>query len=440
MVVDDGLFGPVPESGGPAPDDELLDAHVRVEVELLGALADAGLVTGSPDGRLREAVGHAPPDLTDIARRARSGGNIVIPLVADLLEGAPSDLRPWVHLGVTSQDVVDTAAALVLRDALRRTATDLRAARDAAADLARRHARTARVGRSLGQAAVPTTFGLTCAGWAVGLHRAAASADDAASGMALSLAGAAGSAAVHGTAWPAVATALGRRLDLPVPDAPWHTERSRVRAAAAALADACAAAAKIGTDVVALAVTEVGELAEGGAGGSSAMPHKRNPVRSALLRAAGIRAPGLLSTVYSASLQENERATGAWHAEWQPLTDLVRLGRGSAQRVGELLAGLEVDTEAMSTNLDAERPAVMSETLAAALAPRLGRGPAQRAVAQALATEDGHPTDAEVLAALRADVGDLPELGGPDLLLPGSALTAVPALIDRALDSLKGHG
>ncbi|MGC5617045.1 lyase family protein [Georgenia sp. Z1491] len=441
-MFDDGLFGPSAEPDEPTPDELLLGACVRVEVELLGALHDAGLVDagadGPPDARLRAALERDWPAPGDLAGRMRAGGNLAIPLVADLLDAAPEDLRAWVHLGATSQDVVDTAQALLLKEALRRVAADLAGGATAAAELAVRHAATARVGRTLGQAAVPTTFGLTCAGWAVGLDRAARAARVAAEDLALSLAGAAGTAGVHGASWEAVATALGRRLDLPVPDAPWHTERSRVRAAAAALAGASAAAAKVGTDVAALAVTEVGELTEGGAGGSSAMPHKRNPVRSALLRAAGMRAPGLLSTVFAAALAENERATGAWHAEWQPLADLVRLGRGSAERVTELLDRLDVDEVSMSENLDAARPHVMSEALSTALAPRLGRSAAQRAVAEALSPTHGRPpTDEEVRAALRSAVGDAPELDDPALLEPERALSAVPGLIERALRSLK---
>jgi 3-carboxy-cis,cis-muconate cycloisomerase len=362
---------------------------------------------------------------------------VVIPLVKDLLAAAPDDLTPAIHLGATSQDIVDTAQQLVLRDALEETAADLRAARDRAAGLAREHAETPRVGRTLGQVAVPTSFGLTAATWAVGLHRAALACDRARDDLAIQLAGAAGTASVHGTRWPDVAAALARRLSLRVPEAPWHTERSRIRGAAAALADAVAAAAKIGTDVAALAVTEVGELAEAGAGGSSAMPHKRNPVRAVLLRAAGIRAPGLLGTVYSASLQENERAVGGWHAEWQPVADLVRLGRGSADRVRDLLENLRVNADAMRRNLDAARPFVMSEAAATALAGRLGRAGAQAAVTRALRAGGEAPTDASVRAALRSDVGDCPELDDPSLLDPASALAAVPGLIDRALSSCR---
>lgn len=503
-MFDLGLFGPAPEVFGPgsgpgpgtgqrADDAAVVAAMVRAEVALLRAVQAAGLVPsgegrpddaavtrgdnavagadgtvaaddaavagrrgavaddpahpGGPAADLERAVAGLSIDPADLARRARGAGNPVVPLVKDLVAAVPERARPWVHLGATSQDILDTALVLVARDVTGSVLESLRRARDTAAALARRHRGTAMAGRTLGQVAVPTTFGLKAAGWAVGLDAAAAEVERVRRDrLAVQLAGAAGTLAVYGDRAPQVLGAFARELDLPVPSAPWHTERSRVRELASSLAGAVAAAGKVGTDVALLATTEVGEAAEGGGaghGGSSAMPHKRNPVTSVLLRAAAVRAPGLLATVYAGSLQEHERATGGWHAEWQPLVELLVLTDGAAQRVHELLTGLTVDAGRMRENLDAARPFVMAEALATRLARDLGRTRAQDAVREALdravAAHGDHPTDAELLAVLADVFGhDAPAAGAPTAadLDPTAALGAVDALVDHALEGL----
>ncbi|MFD1506887.1 3-carboxy-cis,cis-muconate cycloisomerase [Georgenia yuyongxinii] len=448
-VFDDELFGYGP--GGADADHRVVvdDAAVvaamlRAEVALLRALQTCGVVPdadGGPALALAEAAARLTIDVADLGLRARGAGNPVVPLVKTLLVAVPEDARPWVHYGATSQDIVDTALMLLARDVSAVVAADLRAATEAAAALAADHRGTVMAGRTLGQVAVPTTFGLKAAGWAAGLAAAAADVERVKSRLAVQLAGAAGTLAVYGAKASDVVAAFAAELGLAVPAGPWHTERSRVRELAGAFAGAVAAPGKVATDVVLMAMSEVGELREGGGpghGGSSAMPHKQNPVTSVLLRAAAVRAPGLLGTVHAAALQEHERAAGAWHAEWQPLEELLRLAAGSARRVRELLEGLDVDAARMAANLDAARPWVMAEALATRLAPRLGRAEAQDLVKHALedAARDGVPTDDALLAELRRHpaAADLPAAA----LDPRAALEGVDPLIDAALAAVRG--
>ena len=448
-MFDEALFGPSPDEvarAGTVDDRAVVAAMVRAEVALLRATESCGLVPAGdvPDAFERAVVGlDLDPD--DLGHRARGAGNVVVPLVADLLAAAPAEVRPWVHHGATSQDIVDTALMLLSARTADAVLAHLRGAVRSAARLAREHRGTAMAGRTLGQVAVPTTFGLKAAGWATGLRAAGRDLERVRTGrLAVQLAGAAGTLAVYGQAGPDVVTAFARELGLAAPEAPWHTERSRVRELAAALGSVLAAAGKVATDVVQMAASEVGEVSEGGGpgrGGSSAMPHKRNPVTAVLIRGAAVRSPGLVSTVFSASLQEHERAMGHWHAEWQPLRELLLLAQGAAERLDEVLAGLDVHPERLAANLDAARPAVMAENLATRLAPALGRGAAQRVVRDALAAaseHDGAPSDARLLAALAAATDAVPREVLAGALDPRSALGAVDALIDRALASLDG--
>ncbi|WP_127129169.1 lyase family protein [Georgenia sp. SYP-B2076] len=446
-MFDDELFGPSPGEATPAVDDRaVIDAMTRAEVALLRAAQSCGVVPaeGDPAATLERAAAGLEIDPGDLGRRARGAGNAVVPLVKDLLAAVPPEVRPWVHVGATSQDIVDTALMLLGARAADAVLAHLQGAVGSAARLAREHRATAMAGRTLGQVAVPTTFGLKAAGWATGLRAAARDLQRVRTErLAVQLAGAAGTLAVYGGAGTDVVDAFARELGLVAPEAPWHTERSRVRELAAALGSVLAAAGKVATDVVQMATSEVGEVREGGGpghGGSSAMPHKANPVTSVLVRSAAVRGPGLVATVFAASLQEHERATGHWHAEWQPLRELLLLAQGAAERVDQLLASLDVRPEAVQANLDRARPSVMAEALATRLAPALGRGEAQRVVTEALAAataEHGQGlSDAQLVEALTARTDRVSREVLMGALVPASALGAVDGLIDRALASL----
>ena len=318
-------------------------------------------------------------DLGSIAARTPLGGNPLIPLLSDLraqlAQSAPAQAQV-VHLGATSQDVIDSALMLVATRVIDDLLPRLDAACDHLATLAITHRDTLCVARSLGQHALPSTFGLRAANWLEGMSAAAADLRLVRAGLPVQWAGAAGTSAslvarLHLTAADTSAAELRARLAdrLGLVAAPgWHTTRGPVLRLASALSAVVAAAGTLATDVVTGSRNEIGELAEPvapGRGGSSAMPHKHNPVLSVTIRSAAMSAPGLLATVATAAGQAaDERPDGAWHAEWPALRELLRLTGGVAALLQELTGGLRVDVDALRRNLDASLPDVLAERAA----------------------------------------------------------------------------
>jgi 3-carboxy-cis,cis-muconate cycloisomerase len=440
-----GLFGPL--SGGSRADAELSDravlqAMLDAERALAVASARAGIVPEAAAAAIAGACRADRFDPDDLGRRAEAAGNPVVPLVRDLTGAVEREAGPeaarWVHSGATSQDILDTAASLVAFRALGPVLDDLDGAARAAADLADRHRATVMAGRTLGQQALPTTFGLKAAGWLVALDEAAAGLDRLRrTRLAAQLGGAAGTLAALGPAGVEVAGHYARVLGLCEPTLPWHTDRTRVAELAGALGAAAGALGKLALDVTLLAQTEVGEVREAGGegrGGSSTLPHKRNPVRAVLVRAAATRVPGLVATLLAAMAQEQERASGAWHAEWEPQAELLRLVGGAAARARELLEGLEVDPDRMRANLAATGGLLLTERVAGALADPLGRVAAGDLVRRLAgeAAGSGRPLR-EVLVADPAVRQHLDEAEVDRLLDPAGYLGAAGRLIDRAL-------
>lgn len=434
-----GLLGAL--DGDPAVDQATSDAALvramlDVEAALARSVAGAGLVPAGAADAVERAAASIDPDPGDLGSRSVEGGNPVIPLVRDLVAAVPEQARGAVHYGTTSQDVLDTALQLVVRRATGPLLGHLADAADAAARLAADHRDTPAVARTLGQPAVPTTFGLRAAGWLAGLDAAWCRLRELRRcGLAVQLGGAGGTLAAYGAAGPDVASRLAAELGLADPAMPWHTERSRVHAIGAALGSATAACGKVATDVVLLAQPEVAEVAEGRPGGSSAMPHKRNPTGSVLVVAAARRTPGLVATLLASGTHELERATGSWHAEWSPLRELLRLTGGAAARTAGVLGGLDVDGAALRRNLDAAGPGVLSEALAGRLLPVLGRTAAQDAVRRALdaAPDGGHGLAAALRDADRTVAATMTEDEIVGLLDPTGHTGAAGSLVDRAL-------
>jgi 3-carboxy-cis,cis-muconate cycloisomerase len=333
----------------------------------------------------------------------------VVPLVADLRKVAGEH----VHYGATSQDIMDTAAMLVADRTRVIILADLGRTLDGLAALARSHRDTPMAGRTFGQQAVPTTFGLRAAGWLT----AVAEARDVLEAVRLpaQLGGAAGTLAAFGTM--RLPPVFAEETGLAEAVLPWHTLRAPVARLGAALALVAGALGKFATDVVLLAQTEVGEVAEPaapGRGGSSAMPHKRNPVLATMIRSAALRVPAYAQILFAAQLAGLERPAGEWHAEWQPLNDALRLTGGAAETAAELAGGLEVFPDRMRDNL---RDELLSEHVAAELAKRSdGRDAAREQVAEAL--REGRP------------LSDL--VPGVD---PADVVGCAPELVDRALDA-----
>ncbi|WP_242894854.1 3-carboxy-cis,cis-muconate cycloisomerase [Actinomadura litoris] len=353
---DAGLLSPVragTEAEAATGDAAYLAAMLDAEAALARAQARLGIIPGDAAEAIAAAAASGRIDLVSIARRARGAGNPVVPLVADLRKLA-GDAGRHVHQGATSQDIVDTGAMIVASRARRGTLAHLGRALDALAGLAERHRDTPMAGRTLGRQALPTTFGAKAAGWLVGCLEAR----DRLRSVPLpaQLGGAAGTLDAHGDLALDLADAFADEAGLARPVLPWHTRRGPVADLAAALALVAGALGKIGTDVWLLAQSEVDEVAEAagpGRGGSSAMPHKRNPALATLVRSAALQVPAYAQVVLAAQAAPLERPAGEWHAEWQPLRECLRLTGGAAETAAELAGGLEVRTDRMRANLDA---------------------------------------------------------------------------------------
>ncbi|MEU0424601.1 3-carboxy-cis,cis-muconate cycloisomerase [Streptomyces canus] len=435
---DTGLLAPG-WAGSPAAsataDGAYLQALLDAEAALTRVQARLGLAPEGAADRVTEAARADRFDVRSLAERARGGGNPVIPLVADLTEAVGEVYGPYVHRGATSQDILDTATMLVAARTLDLLLADLHRVQRALARLASEHRDTAMPGRTLTQHAVPTTFGLKAAGWRAlvldARDRLAAVRDS----LPAQLGGAAGTLAaftVYGSEdTQALRAAFAAELGLRAPLLPWHTLRTPIADLAGCLAFTAGALGKIAADVLVLGRTEIAEIAEGSGGGSSAMPHKANPVRSTLIAAAARRAPQLAATLYGSLTAEDERPAGAWHAEWEPLRDLLRLVGGAARDAAELTGGLRVHADTMREHLDLTHGLIVSERLSAELAPVLGR-----ARAKALLTDLAKRTYAEDLSLgeLLAREPELKNIDIGSLTDPARYTGSAGALTDRALE------
>jgi 3-carboxy-cis,cis-muconate cycloisomerase len=392
------LFGALFDRGPAGTGDEAwLQAMLDTEAALARALERAGLAAAGAGAAVSAAAQAGAFDVAELGRLAAGAGNPVPALVRALTGKLPPEAAAAVHKGATSQDIIDTAVMLMARRVLDAVRADLSAAARAAAGLAQAHRQTIMIGRTLLQQAVPVTFGLVAAGWLTGIDEARQGLDRIlAQRLAVQFGGAAGTLAPLGDDGPRVALLLAEELGLARPAAPWHTDRLRILELAAALAGACGVLSKVARDVTLLAQPEVAEVREtdpgpgqarggGRRGGSSAMPNKRNPVAAIVILGCARRAPGLLATLAACAEQEHQRAAGAWHAEWEPVADLLRLTGSAASWAAELLAGLEVDAHRMRANLDAAGGFPLAENVAAVLAPSLGHPAAHDLVAEASA-------------------------------------------------------
>ena len=414
----DGVFARGSATGGGAVADDAawLRSMLAAEAALARAVERVGLApegTGAAVTRAAHAEDFGPQELAELGRAAVLTGNPV-PGLARVLNRRVTDpaAKAAVHQGATSQDIMDTAAMLLARDALGAAEADLTAAADAVARLADVHRGTLMIGRTLLQQAVPTTFGVVAAGWLAGLDSAIEwLAFMRGTRLAVQFGGAAGTLASFGDSGARVKALLAEELGLADPPLPWHTERLRIIDVATASARACAALSKIARDVTLLAQTEVGEVAEGSGGddsgagaprrgGSSAMPNKNNPVAAVAILGCARQAPGLLATLVSSAEQEYQRAAGAWHAEWQPYSHLLQLTVSAAAWARDLLTNLKVDKARMAANLSEAGGLPLAERVTALLRGSLG-GPVAHdlvAVAAARSASSGIPLRDVLLA------------------------------------------
>ncbi|MET7683508.1 3-carboxy-cis,cis-muconate cycloisomerase [Streptomyces sp. NPDC005423] len=436
--AESGLLAPG-WAGSPAASATSDTAYLRALLDAEAALTRAQAALGlAPAAAAAAVTAAADPDRYDVAAlagRARAGGNPVIPLVAEVTKAVGEEHGPYVHRGATSQDIMDTATMLVASRALGPLLADLARTERALARLAAAHRDTPMPGRTLTQHAVPTTFGLKAAGWRSLVLDARDRVTAVRDGLPAQLGGAAGTLAAFGaygaTDPLALAAAYARELGLREPLLPWHTLRTPVADLAGCLAFTAGALGKTAADVLTLCRTETAELSEGSGGGSSAMPHKANPVRSTLIAAAARRAPLLAATLYGSLVAEDERPAGAWHAEWEPLRDLLRLVGGAARDAAELTEGLRVHPEVMREHLALTHGLIASERLSAELTPVLGRARARELLTEAAgrAYAENRP-----LAELLAGYPELRGVAWDEHADPARYTGSAGALTDRALE------
>jgi 3-carboxy-cis,cis-muconate cycloisomerase len=413
-------------------DEAWLQAMLDFERALAAAEASAGLIPDAAARTIAEACRVDCFDTAAIGDAGRSAGNPVEPLVSALRDLVDGEAADYVHWGATSQDVLDTAAMLISRRVLSLILETLDSVAAECARLAGAHRSTPMAARTLLQQAVPTTFGLKAAGWLVAVVEARRPlARVREERLAVQLGGAAGTLSVLGDSGPEVVRLLAAELALKEPVAPWHTNRVRIAELGSALAVASGAVAKIALDVGLMSQTEVGEVAEAGAGASSTMPQKRNPVGSALAIACARQAHAQATILTAALPQEHERALGAWHAEWPALSGALAFGGGAADAARRALAGMEVDVDRMWANLELTGGLVMAERASFLLADELGCREARELVERAAerSMESGR--------SLRDELGDDDRVDGVDLevgLDPMSYLGSAGAFVDRALE------
>jgi 3-carboxy-cis,cis-muconate cycloisomerase len=418
-------------------DRALLQAMLDFEAALARAEGKTGVIPESAVRPIADACRADLYDIPEIGRAAALAGNPAIPLVKALTAAVREDARAWVHWGGTSQDVIDNALTLLMRQGCKLLLDDLRAAMAALAALVEAHRATPMAGRTWLQQALPITFGFKAAGWLAALGSTAADLRAAQDGLALQFGGAAGTLAALGGDGMKVRKALSEELQLPEPAIAWHADRTRFARIACALGMLAGTLSKIATDVLLLMQTEVAEAFEpaaAGKGGSSTMPHKRNPVGAAAIRANHRRAGGLVATMVMAMEGEHERSPGAWSAEWETLRDLFCLAGGSAHQLRTMVAGLEVRPERMRANLDATLGLPLAESLMMALAPKIGRMQAHHRVEAAAkrAVAEGRHL-AEVAKAEPAIQGYLSEAEIDAAFDPLGYLGSANAMIDSVL-------
>jgi 3-carboxy-cis,cis-muconate cycloisomerase len=418
-----------------------LQRMLDVEAALTRALAAHQVIPRAAVAAIAAACDAALLDADALAHDAALGGNLAIPLVRQLtarVKAADAEAAKYVHWGATSQDILDTGLVLQLRDTFALLDPLLDETCASLAALARAHRATPMIGRTWLQQALPITLGLKFAQWLDALlrHRERLAALRARV-LALQFGGAAGTlASLRAQAEP-VARTLADELGLALPDLPWHTQRDRIAETAAWFGMLTGTLGKIARDISLQMQTEVGELAEpaaAGKGGSSTMPHKRNPVGCAAVLTAAVRAPGLVATVFAGMVQEHERALGGWQAEWEAVPELARLAGGALAQTAQVLAGLEVDTARLAANLDATRGLVLGEAVMLALGDAIGRLDAHHLVEQA-SKEAVHSGRAlhDVLAADPRVAAHLSPDALRDLFDPAHYVGAAHAYVDAVL-------
>ena len=421
-------------------DQGRVQAMLDFEAALARAEASAGLIPLSAAASIAAACQAGHYDFSALGEAIATAGNSAIPLVKALgkqIAANDAEAERYVHLGATSQDVMDTGLVLQLRRALALIESDLAQLGETLATQALRFVATPLAGRTWLQNATPVTLGMKIAGWLGAVTRSRQRLQELKPRLlVLQFGGASGTLAALGEQAMPIAEALAGELQLTLPDQPWHTQRDRLVEFGAVLGLIAGSLGKLGRDISLLMQTEAGEVFEPsapGKGGSSTMPHKRNPVGAAVLIGAATRVPGLLSTLFSAMPQEHERSLGLWHAEWETLPEICCLVSGSLKQALLVADGLEVDADRMARNLDLTQGLVLAEAVSIVLAQRVGRDTAhhllERCCKRAVA-EQRH---------LRAVLGEEPQVTAELSALELDRLLTPPITLVRPIPGSSGR-
>ena len=417
------------------------------EAALARAEARCGLI---PETAAPAIVAKCKAELIDnesLAVATAAALNPAIPLVKQLtalVAKDDSESARYVHWGATSQDANDTGLVLQIRQALNILEADLGVLCEGLTELARKYRSTPITGRTLMQHALPTTFGFKVAGWldAMNRHRERL-AETRARVLVVQFGGAVGTLAALEEKGLQVSEALASDLDLTLPAMPWHTQRDRMAETATTLGLCTGTLGKIARDISLHMQTEVAEVLEPAGkerGGSSTMPHKRNPVTAAAVLSAAMRVPGLVSTMLSAMIQEDERGLGDWHAEWETLPEIFRLAGGALHQLATIIPHLEVDTERMRRNLDATHGLISAEAVSMALAAHIGKSAAHELLeAASQRTLKSGKHFREELAQDRAITEYLSAAQLDRLCTPQNYLGVAEEFVDRVVDGSRKH-
>ncbi|MCX2525151.1 class-II fumarase/aspartase family protein [Larsenimonas rhizosphaerae] len=428
------------ESGAEA----LIDAMLSVELALAEAEQARGIIPPDTAEAMREALSTLALDADDLFQGCVDGGNMAIPFVSQCKAALPPALVPFFHRGATSQDLVDTALMLVLRPRLTRSGALLSDALSAGRDVMMAHQETPMVGRTLMQQALPISFGAKVAQWLYGLALARERLEEArASHLLVQFGGAVGVHSGLDEVGLSIMDDMAHRLGLSAPILPWHTQRQPILLLAGAMDAVAVAVEKIATDVALLCQTEIGELSEpagDGVGGSSSMPHKRNPVACARIRAAARHIHADASLISTSGASPLERGLGEWHAEWQPLLAMAALLEGALESTCALLQGLEVHQERMQANLQLTGGAIMAEPATRLLSEVMSAAEA-RALAREAALE-AQTTGQDLASVLMKDARVNQHISHDDVarvVAPASYLGSSLAQVDRMDAWLSSH-
>ncbi|MEY4932441.1 MAG: hypothetical protein RLZZ403_761 [Pseudomonadota bacterium] len=422
-------------------DRSRLQRMLDFEAALARAEARCDVIPAAAAPVIAKQCDAAAFDLHDIAAATARAGNPAIPLVKRLTQrvaAVDAEAARWVHWGATSQDVMDTGLVLQQRDAFHFLNARLNELVTVLAGIVREHRYSILPGRTWLQQAVPVTFGYKAAVWLDAVMRCRSRLREVLPRlMALQFGGAAGTLASLDSRGLDVAQALGAELGLSVPEIPWHSSRDRVAESGSVVALLAGTLGKIARDLSLMSQTEVGEVfepAEEGRGGSSTMPHKRNPVGCSIALANSVRIPGLVATLFAAQPQEHERGLGLWPAEWETLPEIFMLTAGSLAAMTQVLSGLEVDTQRMLRNLDLSQGLLFAERATFRMAQALGKQAAhelttlacQRAVATGKGLKETLAADPKISGVLSASDLDA-------VFDPAAALGSTQGFIDRVL-------